>query len=95
MIREMMTQDLKIEIEQLTRGDACSIARYLAGIVGHAHGRQMTLDQRRSWASDLTRNRPKTLDAPSWVWSSVVELLATHEAAYLDHCRRHAMMAAA
>ena len=36
------------------------------------------------------RNRSKTLDVPSWLWLSVVELMATHEAAYLDHCRRYA-----
>jgi uncharacterized protein (DUF2252 family) len=30
------------------------------------------------------------LDAPSWLWLSVVELMASHEAAYLDHCRRYA-----
>jgi uncharacterized protein (DUF2252 family) len=29
--------------------------------------------------------------APSWVWSSVVELAGIHETAYLEHCRRHAM----
>jgi uncharacterized protein (DUF2252 family) len=28
------------------------------------------------------------LDAPSWLWSAVVELVGVHEAAYLDHCRR-------
>ena len=30
-------------------------------------------------------------DAASWLWSSVVELVASHEAAYLDHCRKYAM----
>jgi uncharacterized protein (DUF2252 family) len=38
----------------------------------------------------LDRNRSKTLDAPSWLWLSVVELMGSHEAAYLDHCRRYA-----
>ena len=35
--------------------------------------------------------RPAQLDAPSWLWSSVVELVSLHEAAYLDHCRRFAL----
>ena len=34
--------------------------------------------------------RSKTLNAPSWLWSSVVELIAFHEKAYLEHCRRNA-----
>ena len=36
----------------------------------------------------------KTLDAPSWLWSGVVDLVAIHERAYLDHCGRYAMKAA-
>jgi len=35
----------------------------------------------------------KSLDAPSWLWSSVVELMASHESAYLEHCRRYALSA--
>jgi uncharacterized protein (DUF2252 family) len=35
------------------------------------------------------------LEAPSWLWASVVELLALHEAAYLEHCRRFALTEAA
>jgi uncharacterized protein (DUF2252 family) len=50
----------------------------------------MDAGTRRGWVAELTRNRSKTLDAPSWLWLSVVELIASHEAAYLDHCRRHA-----
>src|SRR6266481_4982716 len=89
-VRELMPQDLKIEIEQLSREQATAIAGYLAGIVGRAHARQMDGATRRSWKAELARNRSKTLDAPSWLWQSVVELMATHEAAYLDHCRRYA-----
>ena len=39
---------------------------------------------------ELLRNRSKSLDTPNWLWSSVVELLADHERAYLEHCRRYA-----
>ena len=31
------------------------------------------------------------LRAPSWLWSSVVDLLAIHEKAYLEHCRLYAL----
>jgi cytochrome c len=39
VIRELMPQDLKIEINRLSRQEAMDLARYLAGVVGHAHGR--------------------------------------------------------
>ena len=29
----------------------------------------------------------ENLDAPSWLWTSVVQLVASHESAYLEHCR--------
>jgi uncharacterized protein (DUF2252 family) len=43
------------------------------------------------WLLELQKNRTKSLDAPSWLWNSVVDLVATHEAAYLNHCRRYAI----
>ncbi len=95
VVRELMPQDLKIEINRLTRQEAMSLARYLAGVVGRAHGRQMKSAVRRSWLSDLSKNHKAALEAPSWLWSSVVELIALHEAAYLDHCRRYALAEAA
>jgi uncharacterized protein (DUF2252 family) len=89
-IRELLPQDLKFEIAHLTSGEAVRVARYLALVVGKAHARQMQFDTRASWQAELRRNRTKTLDAPSWLWSSVVELIMAHEGAYLDHCRRYA-----
>jgi uncharacterized protein (DUF2252 family) len=95
VIRELMPQDLKIEINQLSRQEAMSLARYLAGVVGRAHGRQMEASQRRAWNADLAKNHKASLEAPSWLWASVVELIGLHEAAYLDHCRRFALSEAA
>ena len=95
VLRELMPQDLKIEIEKLGRAEAMSMARYLAGVVGRAHGRQMDARTRRRWIAELTRNRSKKLDAPSWLWLGVVDLLGAHEVAYLDHCRRYALDEAA
>jgi uncharacterized protein (DUF2252 family) len=91
IVRELMPQDLKIEINKLTEDEAKSLARYLAGVVGRAHGRQMKPSQRRTWRSDLGKNHKISLEAPSWLWTSVVELLSLHEAAYLDHCRQFAL----
>jgi uncharacterized protein (DUF2252 family) len=95
VLRELMPQDLKIEIEKLGQEEAMSMARYLAGVVGRAHGRQMDASTRRRWIAELTRNRSKKLDAPSWLWLGVVDLLGAHEVAYLDHCRRYALDQAA
>ncbi len=89
-LRELMPQDLKLELDQLTREQATSAARYLAAVVGKAHGRQMDVKTRKKWREELGRHRSKSLDAPSWLWTSVVELVAGHEAAYLEHCRNYA-----
>src|SRR5450755_3813753 len=88
VVRELMPQDLKIEINGLTREEAMRLAHYLAGVVGRSHGRQMEPGQRRAWRSDLKKYRQTSLEAPPWLWASVVELIALHEAAYLEHCRR-------
>lgn len=95
VLRELMPQDLKIEIERLTRNEATTLARYLAGVVGRAHGRQMDPAVRDAWREELIQARSRTLDAPSWLWTSVVDLIGVHEAAYLEHCRRFALETAA
>ncbi len=94
-IRELLPQDLKLEIETLSRDEAVSMAGFLASIVGRAHARQLNAAERKRWLAELQKNRSKSLDAPAWLWSSVVELVATHEAAYLNHCRRYAWREAA
>jgi uncharacterized protein (DUF2252 family) len=90
-VRELMPQDLKLEIDSLTCDQAVGAARFLAAVVGRAHGRQMDAATRKSWASELGRNRSKSLDAPSWLWNSMLQLISEHEAAYLEHCRHYAL----
>jgi uncharacterized protein (DUF2252 family) len=51
----------------------------------------MDAPTRRTWRAELGRSGSKRLDAPSWLWSSIVALVASHEAAYLEHCRRYAL----
>ncbi len=92
-LRELMPQDLKLELDQLTPDEAMLAARYLAGVVGRAHGRQMDEATRTSWQGELGRRWPKGLDAPFWLWGSVVDLIALNEVAYLEHCRRYALEA--
>jgi len=90
VLRELMPQDLKLEIDTLTCDQAVGAARFLAAVLGKAHGRQMDATTRRHWSKELSRNRSKSLDAPGWLWQSVLELVADHEVAYLEHCRRYA-----
>jgi uncharacterized protein (DUF2252 family) len=90
-MRELLPEDLKLEVDQISREEAMKAARYLAMVVGIAHARQMDVVTRAKWRDELGRNRAANLDAPNWLWSSIVELVASHEAAYLEHCRKYAM----
>ena len=37
-------------------------------------------------------DRAGELDAPSWLWASIVEPTCAHEQACLDRCRRYALL---
>jgi len=92
VLRELLPQDLKLEMDRLTRTEIVASARFLASVVGKAHARQLDESMRKSWLAELQRDRLKTLEAPSWLWTSVVDLVSRHEAAYLEHCRRYALV---
>ena len=94
VLRELMPQDIKLDSDQFTQQEAVALAGYLAAVVGRAHGRQMDDATRKAWRVALGKFHTATLDAPSWFWSSVTELLSIHELAYLDHCRRFALSSA-
>jgi uncharacterized protein (DUF2252 family) len=90
-LRELLPQDLKLEIDQISHQEAVGAAKFLAAVLGKAHGRQMDPATRKRFLRDLTRRSSKRLDAPSWLWSSVVDLAGIHEVAYLEHCRHYAL----
>jgi uncharacterized protein (DUF2252 family) len=92
-VRELAPQDLKLELDQFSRGEAVKSARYLAFVVGKAHARQMDTDARAAWLEILAEDRHSNLDTPSWLWESVVSLAGRHEVGYLEHCRRYAVAA--
>jgi uncharacterized protein (DUF2252 family) len=94
-LRELLPQDLKLEIDQISHEEAVGAATFLAAVLGKAHGRQMDLSARKGCIRDLKHRSSKRLDAPSWLWSSVVELAGIHEVAYLEHCRQYALAAVA
>ncbi|MET0541160.1 MAG: DUF2252 family protein [Variovorax sp.] len=93
-VRELLPQDLKLEFESLSVDEATTAAYYLARVVGAAHARQMDAATRKAWRKDLLSSHSKVIEAPPWLWTSVVDLVASHEKGYLDHCRRHALSAA-
>src|ERR1700685_3537545 len=94
VLRELLPQDLKLEMDQLTREEAIDAARFLASVVGAAHAQQMDRAAREKWEMGLKRNRSTNVAGPPCVWTSVVELVARHESAYLDHCRQYALYGA-
>ena len=55
------------------------IEQFSPGVVGKAHGRRMAICERKAW------RHPPDSSVPSWLWTTVVSLLARHEAAYLEH----------
>ncbi len=94
-VRELLPQDLKLDIESISADEAAGVAEFLAHIVGRAHARQLDDPARAAWIHTLHQNRPANHDAPTWLWQTLLDLIATHEAAYLDHCRTWAFPDAA
>jgi uncharacterized protein (DUF2252 family) len=89
-VRELLPQDLKVELDHISADDGRSVAYYLGMVVGRAHGRQLDTASRRAWREEMASHRTKSLDAPSWLWNALVELVSVHERAYLEHCQRFA-----
>jgi uncharacterized protein (DUF2252 family) len=89
-VRELMPQDLKLEIDQLTVAEAVRTASYLAYVVGKAHASQMDSATRETWLKELLANPSKSSVAPPWLWNSIVHLVGSHETGYLEHCRLYA-----
>jgi len=90
-VRAISPRDMKLEIDRLTSRQTQALARHLGSIVGEAHARQMDVADWRCWTRELSHATGANTKTPSWLWTSVIDLLATHELAYLDHCRRFAL----
>ena len=90
-VRELLPQDLKFELDKLTEADATAVGHYLGGVVANAHARQLKAEEASSWLTSFRKGSAKNLDAPAWLWAAVVDLVALHEGAYLEHCREHAL----
>lgn len=46
---------------------------------------------RKRLRNELTFNRSKTCITPAWLLNSVLQLVANHEAGYLERCRKCAL----
>jgi uncharacterized protein (DUF2252 family) len=90
-VRELLPQDLKVELDELSVQDGRGVAFYLGSVVGRAHARQLDGESRRSWQTEMQTRRSRTIDAPGWLWKAVVDLVGVHERAYLEHCRYYAL----
>ena len=88
-LRELLPQDLKLEINRLKREEGTNAARHLGHVLGMAHARQMDRTVKADWCRAVSKHS-KALQAPNWLWVSVKELHARFEAAYLEHCCRNA-----
>ncbi|HEY1957243.1 MAG TPA: DUF2252 family protein [Polyangiaceae bacterium] len=83
-VRELLPQDLKLELEDIARSEAANVAAYVARVVGLAHGHQMDEPTRREWLRALQSKKSATF--PAWLGAEVSRLLALQARAYLEHC---------
>lgn len=90
-VRELLPQDLKFELDSLDEAGALAVGHYLANVLAIAHARQLTPEQCADWLEDFRKGSAKNMQAPAWLWAAVVDLVALHEGAYLEHCREHAL----
>jgi uncharacterized protein (DUF2252 family) len=90
-VRELLPQDLKFELEALKVDEASAVAHYLASVVAVAHARQLSPADAGAWLATFRKTDAKNLHAPAWLWAATVDLVALHEGAYLEHCRKHAL----
>jgi uncharacterized protein (DUF2252 family) len=90
-VRELLPQDMKVELDHISPDEGRAVAYYLGNVVGRAHARQLSATDRNAWHTQIASRRSKNIDAPSWLWQALVELVAIHERAYLEHCRRFAL----
>ena len=90
-VRELLPQDLKFELDALADDEAIAIGHYLGSVVALAHARQLEPGDCAAWLAEFRKENAKHLEAPAWLWAAVVDLVALHEGAYLEHCREHAL----
>jgi hypothetical protein len=51
-VRELLPQDLKLEIEHLPQDEAMNVAEFLPHVVGRGHARQLDKSSRLLWRTE-------------------------------------------
>jgi uncharacterized protein (DUF2252 family) len=87
LVRELMPQEKKVEIDRLARDELASVAFGLGRVVGKAHARQLSARDAKSWRADVTAKREDDRP-PRWLSRALAALVGAHEAAYLAHCAK-------
>jgi uncharacterized protein (DUF2252 family) len=85
--------DARREAKTLGESEAVAVGQYLASVVARAHARQLDPSESAGWLEAFRKKSAPHLKAPARLWASVVDLVALHEGAYLEHCREHALRA--
>jgi uncharacterized protein (DUF2252 family) len=57
VLRELLPQDIKLEIYKFSSGEATRAARYRVYVVGIAHARQMSATDRARWAKVIAQGQ--------------------------------------
>ena len=88
-VRELLPQDLKFELDAMADADVDDLGIYLGSVIAMAHARQLSSAECAGWLETFRREHASRSTAPGWLWAAVVDLVALHEGAYLEHCREH------
>ncbi len=89
-VRELLPQDIKFELDAMADADVDDVSTCLGSVIAIAHAQQLTSAQCAEWLEAFRREHAPRSTAPAWLWAAVVDLVALHEGAYLEHCRGHA-----
>lgn len=89
IVRELMPQDMKLDIRRLQPKQARRVADYLGAVVGHAHARQLSAGDRHAWHREVIRGRSKTTHAPAWLREAAIGAMHELDVAYIQHCLRY------
>src|SRR5262249_54022112 len=85
VVRELMPQEHKVSLEGLDSTEGQEIARYLGGVVGRAHGRQLEVEAAQEWAAEVGKKKHPHVP-PRWLFEALLTLVSAHEVEYLRHC---------
>lgn len=89
IVRELMPQDMKLDIRRLQPNQAQRMADYLGAVVGYAHARQLSAEDRQAWHREVVRGRSKTTHAPAWLRDAAIGVMHELDVAYIQHCLRY------